>query len=98
VRSALMGGFAESRILNLHGKRMVERDFVPGGPAEYQLKDMRTAQAQADDLGMRLTMLNGLIDIFSDLIENEGTGLDVSAVMLEVERRASRGNKKGEMQ
>jgi 3-hydroxyisobutyrate dehydrogenase-like beta-hydroxyacid dehydrogenase len=98
VRSALMGGFAESRILNLHGKRMVERDFVPGGPAEYQLKDMRTAQAQADELGMRLTMLNGLIDIFSDLIENEGAGLDVSAVMLEVERRASRGDKKGETQ
>jgi 2-hydroxy-3-oxopropionate reductase len=96
VRSALMGGFAESRILNLHGKRMVERDFVPGGPAEYQLKDMRTAQAQANDLGIRLTLLDGLIDIYSDLIESEGTGLDVSAVMLQVERRARRGAGNGE--
>jgi 2-hydroxy-3-oxopropionate reductase len=92
VRNALMGGFAESRILNLHGKRMVERDFIPGGPAEYQLKDMRAAQAQASELGMRLTLLDGLIDIFADLISNEGTGLDVSAVMLEVERRAALGN------
>jgi 2-hydroxy-3-oxopropionate reductase len=88
VRSALMGGFAESKILNLHGKRMVERDFVPGGPAEYQLKDMRTAQAQAHDLGIRLTLLDSLIEIYSDLIEKQGTGLDASAVMLEVERRA----------
>jgi 3-hydroxyisobutyrate dehydrogenase-like beta-hydroxyacid dehydrogenase len=92
VRNALMGGFAESRILNLHGKRMVERDFIPGGPAEYQLKDMRAAQAQANELGMRLTLLDGLIDIFSDLIANEGTGLDVSAVTLEVERRAGLDN------
>jgi 2-hydroxy-3-oxopropionate reductase len=96
VRTALMGGFAESKILNLHGKRMVERDFVPGGPAEYQLKDMRTAQAQADQLGVRLPLLDKLIDTFSDLIEHHGTGLDVSGVMLEVERRATRDTKQGE--
>jgi 3-hydroxyisobutyrate dehydrogenase-like beta-hydroxyacid dehydrogenase len=89
VRSALMGGFAESKILNLHGKRMVERDFVPGGPAEYQLKDMCTAQAQAEQLGVRLPLLDNLFEVFSDLIEHQGTGLDVSAVMLEVERRAT---------
>jgi 3-hydroxyisobutyrate dehydrogenase-like beta-hydroxyacid dehydrogenase len=93
VRTALMGGFAESKILNLHGKRMVERDFVPGGPAEYQLKDMRTAQAQAEQLGVRLPLLDSLIEVFSDLIEHQGTGLDVSSVMLEVERRATPGAK-----
>jgi 3-hydroxyisobutyrate dehydrogenase-like beta-hydroxyacid dehydrogenase len=96
VRTALMGGFADSKILNLHGKRMVERDFVPGGPAEYQLKDMRTAQAQARQLGVHLTLLDGLIEIFSDMIEHQGTGLDVSAVMLEVEARALRDSKHGE--
>jgi 3-hydroxyisobutyrate dehydrogenase-like beta-hydroxyacid dehydrogenase len=93
VRTALMGGFAESKILNLHGKRMVERDFVPGGPAEYQLKDMRTAQAQAEQLGVRLPLLDSLIEVFSNLIEHQGTGLDVSSVMLEVERRATPGAK-----
>jgi 3-hydroxyisobutyrate dehydrogenase-like beta-hydroxyacid dehydrogenase len=98
VRTALMGGFAESRILNLHGKRMVERDFVPGGPAEYQLKDMRTAQAQARELGLRLTLLDDLIEIFSSMIEHQGAGLDVSGVMLEVERRATRDAKHGETQ
>ena len=52
VRQALMGGFADSKIFNLHGERMVKRDFVPGGPAEYQLKDLRTAQALAEKHGL----------------------------------------------
>lgn len=88
VRSALMGGFAESKILAIHGERMVERNFVPGGPAEYQLKDICTAQALAGKLGLHLTLLDSMIGIFSDMIANEGTGLDVAGVMLEVERRA----------
>ena len=88
VRSALMGGFAESRILAIHGERMVERNFVPGGPAEYQLKDIRTAQALAGKLGLHLTLLDSMIGIFCDMIANQGTGLDVAGVMLEVERRA----------
>src|ERR1700733_3853784 len=52
VRKALMGGFADSRILNIHGERMVERNFVPGGPAEYQLKDLRTAKGLPGASGM----------------------------------------------
>ena len=88
VRSALMGGFAESKILAIHGERMVERNFVPGGPAEYQLKDIRTAQALAGKLGLHLTLLGSMIGIFSDMIANQGAGLDVAGVMLEVERRA----------
>ena len=88
VRSALMGGFAESKILAIHGERMVERNFVPGGPAEYQLKDICTAQALAGKLGLHLTLLDSMIGIFSDMIANQGTGLDVAGVMLEVERRA----------
>src|SRR5260370_1320917 len=41
VREALLGGFAESRILQLHGDRMVRRDFAPGGRSTLQLKDVR---------------------------------------------------------
>jgi 2-hydroxy-3-oxopropionate reductase len=87
-RTALMGGFADSKILNLHGQRMVERNFVPGGPAEYQLKDMRTAQAWAEKNGLKFTLLDCVEDMFSRLIERFGTGLDVSAIMREVERSA----------
>ena len=73
---------------NLHGQRMIERDFAPGGPAVFQLKDMRTAQEFAGKLGLRLELLDTMIEIFSDLIAHEGNGLDVAGVMLEVERRS----------
>jgi 2-hydroxy-3-oxopropionate reductase len=88
VRRALMGGFGDSKILDMHGQRMIERNFVPGGPARFQLKDMRTAKAFADRLGIHFTLLDTLIGIFGELIEREGTGLDVAGVLLEVERRA----------
>ena len=88
VRSALSGGFVESRILHLHGTRMVERDFVPGSPAEYQLKDLRTAQHLAGSLGLRLTLLDTLAGMFGDMVAHEGTGIDVSGILLEVERRS----------
>jgi 2-hydroxy-3-oxopropionate reductase len=89
VRKALMGGFADSRILNIHGERMVERDFVPGGPAEYQLKDLRTAQALAAASGMHFTVLDCLVGLFGDMIDAFGTGLDVAGILQEVERRSS---------
>jgi 3-hydroxyisobutyrate dehydrogenase-like beta-hydroxyacid dehydrogenase len=88
VRKALMGGFADSKILNIHGERMVERNFVPGGPAEYELKDLRTAQALAAASGMHFTLLDCLVGMFGDMIEQFGTGLDVAGILLEVERRA----------
>lgn len=48
LRSALMGGFADSKILNLHGERMVKRDFEPGGRSWSQLKDIKNALALAE--------------------------------------------------
>jgi 2-hydroxy-3-oxopropionate reductase len=91
VRQALLGGFAESKILHLHGERMVARDFVPGSPAEYQLKDLRTARALAGEFGLSLTLLDSMTQIFEDMIANEGNGVDVAGVLREVERRAREG-------
>jgi 2-hydroxy-3-oxopropionate reductase len=88
VRKALMGGFADSKILNIHGERMVERNFVPGGPAEYQLKDMRTARALAAASGMQFTLLDCLVGMFGDMIDQFGPGLDVAGILQEVERRS----------
>jgi 2-hydroxy-3-oxopropionate reductase len=88
VRQALLGGFAESKILNLHGERMVERNFVPGSPAEYQLKDLRTAQSLARELGLQLTLLDTMSGVFGDMIDNLGHGVDVSGILQEVERRS----------
>jgi 2-hydroxy-3-oxopropionate reductase len=51
VREALLGGFADSRILDLHGSRMVRRDFAPGGRSALQLKDVRLICELAESLG-----------------------------------------------
>ncbi len=88
VRQALMGGFADLKILNIHGERMVARNFVPGGPAEYELKDLRTAQALAAASGLNFTLLDCLVGMFGDMIGHFGSGLDVAGILQEVERRS----------
>lgn len=87
VREALMGGFAASRILELHGQRMISRDFQPGGPARYQLKDTRAAREVAQKLGLNLPMLNLADQLFADLIAHGGGDLDHSALLIELQRR-----------
>ncbi|MES2743727.1 MAG: NAD(P)-dependent oxidoreductase [Pseudomonadota bacterium] len=59
VRQAISGGFAASRILEVHGQRMLTRDFLPGGQVKTQLKDMHNilAAAAAADLHLPLTEL-----------------------------------------
>jgi 3-hydroxyisobutyrate dehydrogenase-like beta-hydroxyacid dehydrogenase len=51
VKEAITGGFADSRVLQLHGQRMVERDFAPRARMDIQLKDMRNALATAQEIG-----------------------------------------------
>jgi 3-hydroxyisobutyrate dehydrogenase-like beta-hydroxyacid dehydrogenase len=91
VRTAMMGGFADSKILDLHGKRMVERDFVPGSPAEQAVKDLRTAQARAAALGLDMTLLNTVEGMFADMIAHIGGRTDVAGMLAEIERRSQKG-------
>ncbi len=51
VKEAITGGFADSRVLQLHGQRMLERDFAPRARMDIQLKDMRNALATAQEIG-----------------------------------------------
>ena len=51
VKEAITGGFADSRILQVHGQRMVDRDFAPRGKMSVQLKDMRNALSTAAEIG-----------------------------------------------
>jgi len=90
VREALLGGFAQSRIMDEHGKRIIERDFAPGGPAKYQIKDTGAAKALARSLNLDLPMLNLADRLFCDLVENGGGDLDHSALFLELMRRNGR--------
>lgn len=90
VRQALMGGFASSRIMELHGKRMIDGDFEPGGPARYQLKDTHSAREVATVLGLELPVLNLVDGLFDDLIAHGGGDLDHSALLIELRRRNGR--------
>ncbi|HTZ73004.1 MAG TPA: NAD(P)-dependent oxidoreductase [Candidatus Aquilonibacter sp.] len=87
IREALTGGFADSTILQQHGRRMIESDFKPGGPAKYQLKDTHTAVALAKSLGLSLPVI-GLVDsLFQDLVAHGDGDLDHSALIRELRRR-----------
>lgn len=74
VRKALLGGFAESRILDLHGDRMVRRDFVPGGRAELQLKDVRLMCQLADSVGLDSPTLKNSLAQWEKFVHEKGFG------------------------
>lgn len=86
IREALTGGFADSRILQIHGKRMVERDFVPGGHVHTFVKDLKAGRqiADAHELDLPVTALT--FELFERLSENAGA-CDIAAMALEIERR-----------
>lgn len=74
VREALRGGFAESRILDLHGDRMVRRDFAPGGRSELQLKDVRLMCELAEKVGLESSTLANSRDLWEKFVHELGHG------------------------
>jgi len=74
VRQALLGGFAESRILNLHGDRMVRRDFAPGGRATLQLKDVRLMCELAESVGLDSPTLRNSREQWEKFVHEKGLG------------------------
>ena len=91
VREALRGGFAESRILELHGQRMVERDFATKGRSVTHLKDLDNALDAAERIDLDALPYTALTaDLFRGLIENAGD-LDHSGLLVELERRNALG-------
>lgn len=85
VRRALRGGFAESRILEVHGQRMLDRDFRPGGQVKSQAKDMENVLAAAGAAGLRLPVGELLTRIYRDMLDDLG-GADQSAALLALEK------------
>ena len=74
VREALRGGFAESRILELHGDRMVRRDFAPGGRSELQLKDVRLMSELAARVGLQYSTLENSRALWEHFVHELGHG------------------------
>lgn len=80
VQQALKGGFADSKILQIHGTRMIKRSYEPGGKATIQLKDLEMARALSRTANIRLPHVESLIRFYEALIDQKDGELDHSAI------------------
>jgi 3-hydroxyisobutyrate dehydrogenase-like beta-hydroxyacid dehydrogenase len=81
LKSALLGGFAASRVLELHGQRMIDRNFVPGGRATAQLKDVVEATRLAHSIGLNLPLLQANVNLWRRMVDAGLGDLDHSALI-----------------
>ncbi|OGB17436.1 MAG: 2-hydroxy-3-oxopropionate reductase [Burkholderiales bacterium RIFCSPLOWO2_12_67_14] len=87
VRQAITGGFADSRILQVHGQRMVERDFAKRGAISVQLKDMRNAMTTAREIGFEAPITALFEQLFAQAADHGLADLDHSALFVELASR-----------
>ena len=89
VRQALMGGFAASRILEVHGERMIKRTFDPGFRIELHQKDLALALAGARAMGMSLPNTATAQELFNACAASGGAKWDHSAMVRALEKMAN---------
>jgi 2-hydroxy-3-oxopropionate reductase len=89
VRQALMGGFAASRILEVHGERMIKRTFNPGFRIELHQKDLNLALSGARAMGMSLPNTAAAQQLFNSCVANGGAQWDHSAMVRALEKMAN---------
>jgi len=89
VREALRGGFADSRVLDEHGARMLARDFAPGGALRLHLKDLRIALELGAQHGMGLPAGEQVAARVAELVEAGHGDRDHSALLLAYEPQPS---------
>lgn len=85
VREALLGGFAGSKILELHGQRMLDRNFIPGATARVQLKDLRTILDEAADSNLQLPLSQCVYKEYEALVAAGHENIDHSGLLLHLE-------------
>lgn len=85
VRQALMGGFASSRILEVHAERMINRTFAPGFRVKLHQKDLNLALSSAKEMGMALPNTAVAQQMFSVVTAAGGAELDHSAMVQAIE-------------
>jgi 2-hydroxy-3-oxopropionate reductase len=88
VRKALLGGFAASRVLEVHGERMINRTFDPGFRIRLHQKDLNLALSGARTLGMSLPNTASAQQLFSACVANGGGDQDHSALVRALELMA----------
>jgi 2-hydroxy-3-oxopropionate reductase len=89
VREALMGGFASSKILEIHGERMIKRTFDPGFRIELHQKDLNLALSNARKLQMSLPNTATAQELFNSVAAQGDQGLDHAAMVLALEKLAA---------
>ncbi len=89
VRTALMGGFADSKILQLHGERMIKRTFDPGFRIRLHQKDLNLALESARKMGLSLPNTATAQELFNSMAAHGGSELDHSALVQALERLAN---------
>lgn len=89
VRQALMGGFAASRVLEVHGERMIKRTFNPGFRIELHQKDLNLALSAAQSLGVSLPNTSSALQLFNGCVAQGGAGWDHSAMVRALETLAA---------
>ena len=89
VRQALMGGFAASKILEVHGERMVKRTFDPGFRIELHQKDLNLALSSARALGVSLPNTATAQELFNSCVAHGGKAWDHSAMVRALEKLAN---------
>ena len=89
VRQALMGGFASSKILEVHGERMINRTFDPGFRIELHQKDLSLALSSAKALGVSLPNTASAQELFNSCAAHGGKSWDHSAMVKALEKMAN---------
>src|SRR5438552_1570790 len=89
VRQALMGGFASSRVLEVHGERMVKRTFDPGFRIELHQKDLNLALSTGRQLGVALPNTATAQELFNSCAAHGGSTWDHSAIVRALEKMAN---------
>jgi 3-hydroxyisobutyrate dehydrogenase-like beta-hydroxyacid dehydrogenase len=84
VRAAIRGGFAESRILEVHGQRMLERNFLPGGQVKSQTKDLENVLCAAQTAGVSLPITQLITECYRSIL-GAAPNADQSAILLALE-------------
>ena len=84
---ALSGGFADGKILQNHGKRMIDKDFSPKGKVSTHLKDMNNILECAGDLDTKLPISSLIKEMFNSLVERGNDNDDHSALYKEIENQ-----------
>ena len=87
VKEAITGGFADSRILQVHGQRMVDRDFAPRARMTVQIKDLRNALATAQEVGFDAPITALFEQLYAQGIEHGLADLDHAGLFVELASR-----------